>query len=37
MGKVSVLPVAFAIPAIYGPKDLVDSIHDLYSFVVVVT
>ena len=32
-GKVSVLPVAFAIPAIYGPKDLVDSIHDLDSFV----
>ena len=32
-GKVSVLPVAFAIPAIYGPKDLVDSIHNLDSFV----
>ncbi len=32
-GNVSVLPVAFAIPAIYGPKDLVDSIHDLDSFV----
>lgn len=32
-GKVSVLPVAFAIPAIYGPRDLVESIHDLDSFV----
>lgn len=31
--KVSVLPVAFAIPAIYGPRDLVESIHDLDSFV----
>ena len=36
-GKVSVLPVAFAIPAIYGPKDLVDSIHDLDSFVAAAT
>lgn len=32
-GKVSVLPVAFAIPAVYGPRDLVESIHDLDSFV----
>ena len=36
-GKVSVLPVAFAIPAIYGPKDLVDSIHNLDSFVAAAT
>lgn len=36
-GKVSVLPVAFAIPAIYGPKDLVDSIHDLDSFAAAAT
>ena len=32
-GKVPVLPIAFAIPAVYGPKDLVESIHDLDSFV----
>lgn len=32
-GKVSILPVAFAIPVVYGPRDLVESIHDLDSFV----
>ncbi len=35
-GKVCALPTAFAIPAIYGPEDLVSRIHDTSSLVSVV-